>query len=290
MRFPTRGHPDIDPGELRPLLEESQDLHADSMAETGESLAEMVELGHEQRASGPADPEEGQAFAAARDRNLAGAFGGRLLVAAGAGAALSALLAGEAFADAPADIQMLQTQASIENLAVATYQTALTLDFIGGSSANPVVKAFATTTVQQHQQHAKAFNAAIVQLKGKQQTNPDPALLQVVKNAEPGLTGPLPVVALALELEEGATQTYVAFTSAFTDPNARKVTASIMGVEAQHAAVLLAVQALLSGGAPQLIALPPNAAALPAAAGSVGFPQAFYPTNQARPANEGAVS
>ena len=30
---------------------------------------------------------------------------------------------------------MLQTAASIENLAVATYDTALTLDFIGGASA-----------------------------------------------------------------------------------------------------------------------------------------------------------
>jgi hypothetical protein len=67
------------------------------------------------------------------------------------------------------------------------------------------------------------------------------------------------------------------------------VTASIMGVEAQHVAILRAVQALLAAGAPQLVALPPNAAALPAAAGSVGFPDAFYPTTDARPAMEGAV-
>jgi hypothetical protein len=63
-----------------------------------------------------------------------------------------------------------------------------------------------------------------------------------------------------------------------------------MGIEAQHAAVLLAVQALLSAGAPQLITLTPtNVASLPAAAGSVGFPNAFYSTSSAAPANQGAV-
>ena len=78
--------------------------------------------------------------------------------------------------------------------------------------------------------------------------------------------------------------------AALSDANAKKVTASIMGVEAQHASILLAVQALLAGNAPQLIALPPDAGSLPAAAGSVGFPDAFYPTQQARPATEGALS
>jgi hypothetical protein len=47
---------------------------------------------------------------------------------------------------------------------------------------------------------------------------------------------------------------------------------------------------LLAGGAPQLITLTPtNVASLPAAAGSVGFPNAFYKTNQAAPAKQGSV-
>ena len=75
----------------------------------------------------------------------------------------------------------------------------------------------------------------------------------------------------------------------FTNKNGRSVTASIMGVEAQHAAILNAVKALLAAGAADLIALPPDAAALPAAAGSVGFPDAFFQTEGARPASEGAV-
>jgi hypothetical protein len=154
-----------------------------------------------------------------------------------------------------------------------------------------VVKAFATMTMQQHQQHLDAFNGAITGLGGKAQTNPDPVLAKVVQAAVPGLTSPGPVVALALELEQGAAETYVADVAALSDANAKKLTASIMGVEAQHASVLLAVQALLSANAPQLITLAAgNVANLPAAAGSVGFPQAFFPTDQARPATEGALS
>ena len=85
---------------------------------------------------------------------------------------------------------------------------------------------------------------------GKAQTNPDPAL-QKSSAAVPGLTSPGPVVALALELEQGAAETYVADVAALSDADAKKVTASIMGVEAQHASVLLAVQALLNANAAQ---------------------------------------
>jgi hypothetical protein len=289
------GHPaadtaDVDPTAIAPLIEESQDLHADAMAATDQALAEVVELGQERRAAGGEDPDQTGAFAAANRVRLSTAFGGRLLAAAGAGTVLAGLVGSRAFAAQPTDVQILQTAASIEVLAVATYQTALTLPFIGGASANPVVSAFAKTTMSQHQQHQQAFNAAVTKLGGKAQNNPDPVLLKVVENAKPGLTSAGPVVALALELEQGAAETYVADMTALTDTNAKQTTASIMGVEAQHAAILLAVQALLNGGAPQLIALPPNTAALPSAAGSVGFPDAFYPTSQARPATEGALS
>lgn len=290
MPSETRGHDDLDVQAFASLLEESQDLHSDSMRATRQAVDEVVDIGRQERAAGGEDPDLGAAFAQANSHRVSAAFGGRMLAAAGIGTVLAGLVASQAYASSPTDIQILQTAASIEVLAVATYKTALTLPFIGGSSANPVITAFAKTTMAQHQQHETAFNAAITQLNGKTQTNPDPVLLKVVEAAKPGLTSAAPVVALALELEQGAAETYVADCSALSNANAIKTTASIMGVEAQHAAVLLAVQALIKGGAPQLIALPPNVAALPAAAGSVGFPDAFYPTNQARPATEGALS
>jgi rubrerythrin len=289
---PDDGQVDVDPRAMGSLIEESQDLHRDAMAATVPALDEMVETGLEARAHGEIDPDESRQVAARRSTLMTGAvFGGGLLAAAGITGALEALFASPAFAASGADVQILQTASSIEVLAVSTYKTALTLPFIGGASANPVVKAFATTTMQQHAQHLQAFNAAITGLGGKAQTNPDPALAQVVQKAVPGLTSAAPVVALALELEQGAAETYVADVAALSDANAKKVTASIMGVEAQHASVLLAVQALLAANAPQLITLAPgNVANLPAAAGSVGFPDAFFPTDQARPASEGALS
>jgi hypothetical protein len=280
----------IDERALEELIEQSEDLQSDAMRATREPLAELTEQGLERRAHGGEDLDETRAFQSRRNDLLRqGAFSGGVLAAAGFGAALVALSASPAWADKSMDVQMLQTAASIENLAVATYATALTLPFIGGASANPVVKAFAMKTKDQHQDHADAFNAAVTPLGGKVQKNPDPVLLTVVNNAKPMLTDAGKVVALALQLENGAAQTYVANTGAMTDANARKVPASIMGVEAQHAAILYAVQALVAGGAANLIALPPDATKLPAAAGSVGFPDSFFKTDQARSAAEGAV-
>jgi hypothetical protein len=278
----------IDDLRLRDLLDQSQDLHSDAMTTSRSSLDELVELGHEERShdSGILAPVD---EVTRRSTLLGGLPKSGVLAAAGLGTAMAALLASPAFADKAMDVQMLQTAASIENLAVATYDVALTLDFIGGASANGVVKAFVQKTKEQHQQHAQAFNAAATRLGGKAQEQPDPVLLGVVNNAKPGLTGPAQVVDLAIELEDGAAQTYVANTGAYANKNARSVAASIMGVEAQHVAILNAVKALVAGGAADLIALPPDAAKLPAAAGSIGFPNAFYPTTNARPATEGAV-
>jgi hypothetical protein len=275
---------------LGELIEQSEDLQSDAMRTTREVLPDMVEAGHERRAQGGFDPDENRQFVEDRDRLMrAGLKTAGFLTAGGLGAALMAYLAQPAFAASDADIQILQTAASIENLAVATYGVALTLPFIGGSSANGVVKAFVMKTKDQHTEHGKAFNAAVKQLGGREQTEPDPVLLTVVNNAKPTLTGPGPVVDLALALEVGAQETYVANVSALQDASAKKVTASIMGVEAQHAAILRAVKALVGAGHPELIALPPNAAALPAAAGSIGFPDTFSKTDMARPKEEGAV-
>ncbi len=279
----------IDERALAERVEESRDLHSTSLRDTRVALDEMVELSREPSARA-VDPEAGHHVAQETGRLLSkGVMGGGALAAAGFGAVLVGLMSTPAFAAQTTDVQMLQTAASIENLAIATYGVALTLPFIGGADAVPVVKTFVTTTVQQHKDHLQAFNSAITTLGGKEQKDPDPVLLGVVNKAKPGLTGPAPVVALAIQLETGAAETYVAFTSALSDVTARKVTTSIMGIEAQHAAVLLAVQALVAAGHPEYITLPPPLAMLPAAAGSIGFPDAFYKTDQARPATEGAV-
>ena len=96
---------------------------------------------------------------------------------------------------------------------------------------------------------------------------------------------------LAAILEQVATETYLNDLANFTDTKARSLVASVMGVECQHLATLRAVGALLEGGAPELLKIPLGAevAKLPAAAGSVAFPDAFEGVTKASPADEGAV-
>jgi Ferritin-like domain len=284
----------VDPRALAELLEESQDLQADSTRPTHAALDELVELRH---SSGTDDVAANHAFHEEHQRGLRASLNGATLLGAAGGMALVGVLASTAGASSSKDLQVLQTAASIENLAVATYKTALTLPYIGGAAANAVVTKFATVTMGQHAQHAVAFNSAITSLGGKPQTQPDPAFVPVVNKAVNGLAGvtaaagALGVVALALELENIAAETYVKDTTLVSSTSNKALFASIMGIEAQHVAVLLAVQALLKAGAPQLISLtePATVEALPAVAGSVGFPHAFYQTSSAAPAKQGAV-
>lgn len=286
-----------DPRDLSELLVESQDLQSDAVAEARFAGQELVARSDEVRAQeGLGDPSANRRFAEVHRLGLHKSLAGTTALGAAGGALLVGLLASPAFASSSPDIQMLQTAASLEVLAVSTYKTALTLPYIGGSSANPVVKKFAQVTMSQHEQHQAAFNALIKTLHGKPQTNPDPVYVPVVKKAVAGLAGASPsagamgVVNLALELEQVAAETYVNDMGSLKHTKAKQVTASIMGVEAQHAATLMAVRALLAANQPQDIALSPTTvASLPAAAGSVGFPHSFYPTNQAAPAKQGAV-
>lgn len=263
----------IDERRFHELLEESDDLQSDAMRTAREGLHDYVEVAREAR------------YVAERERS---AWRPGMLVAGVAGVAALAA-ASPAYADSATDVMTLQTAAGLENLAVGTYKTALTLPFIGGSSANGVVKAFATKTMAQHAEHAAAFNAAATKLGGKAQTNPDPKYAPVVAKAVPTIKGPGDVVALAITLEDVAAQTYVKDVGLVSTPELRQLFSSVAGVESQHRAILLAVQALLKANAANLIALPPDATKLPAAAGNVGFPDSFYATKMAAPVDEGAV-
>ena len=218
----------VDDTRLRDLLEQSQDIHSDAMRVSRSELDELVELGHDDRRNGDV-ADAPVPMPQRRDALLGGLPKTGVLAGAGLGTAMVALIASPAFADKTMDVQMLQTAASIENLAVAAYTTALTLDFIGGGSANGVVKAFVETTKMQHEEHAKAFNAAATRLGGKAQNEPDPVLLDVVNGAVPSLTDAAKVVDLALELENGAAATYVANVGEFTNKNGRSVTAQHHG-------------------------------------------------------------
>lgn len=281
----------LDIGEFQLLMEESQDLQVDAMRGMREPLDSIVEAGLERRATREYAELKRENADTNRRRLLAGlgALGAAGLVGAGASRAAAA---------EDADIMALQTAASLENLAVLTYKTALTLPYLkGNSAALKTLGAFATMTMGQHADHAKAFNARAVELGGKAQKKTNPKYTPVVMDAIPKLKkgGPADVVALAITLEDVATSTYVQNIQDVTDPKIRLLFGTVAGVESQHLATLYAVQALLKGGALELITVKVtggavNAAKLPAAAGSVGIPETFKKTDLASPADEGAVA
>lgn len=284
----------IDDRSLNELIVESQDLQVDALRDIKATLPELAEIREERRTLGVNVDEINRYNANRRSvlRNM-GIGGGGLaakgLIGGGFGALLAGLFATPANADEALDIQILQTASSLEVLAVATYGAALTLNFI--KSGNPVVIKFAQTTMMQHDEHRKAFQSQTKALGGKEQTAPNAKFKPIVDSAVPTLKAPLDVVNLAETLETVATQTYLMNTTLLEDVASKKVMASVMGVETQHAAVLRAVKALLAGGAPELIKIPigADAAKLPAAAGSVAFPEAFEPVTAAAGPDTGAV-
>ncbi|MEW2518852.1 ferritin-like domain-containing protein [Actinacidiphila alni] len=258
----------IDTRLLEELTEQSQDLNSDALRITESALSDF---------------REGTPPVSSRRWWHRG---GSVAAVAGAAALLHTSRAAAATASAD-DIMALQTAASIENLAISVYQTAAGLPFI--KDGNKTVAAFIAKTTTQHQAHAKAFNSAATQAGGKAQTQPDAKYAAVVKQTLPSIKTPADVVKLAITLEDVAAQTYTKNVSQVSNGDLRKLFASVAPVEAQHRATLLAVQALLAGNMGDLIAIPTDVAKLPAAAGSVGFPDAFYPTKNASPITEGAV-
>jgi hypothetical protein len=296
----------LDEQRLSELLEQSQDLHADSMRGQRALLPDLADAAAE-HGSDALDPaqvaqfdEQRRQFATRVDTETtsdAGTGDGPgwvrpALFGGGLGAALVGLLAAPAAAQGKAaakdlDVACLQTASGLEILAVATYKAALALPFIAQGS--PVVVKFAQTTMMQHDEHRNAFQAQTKALGGKKQTQPNAKNLAVVQAATPNLKEPIDVVKLAMTLEAVATNTYLYNMNLLSDPKTASLFGSVQGVECQHLATLRAVAALLEGGAPQLIAIPVDASALPAAAGSVAFPDALAPTTFASDPSEGAL-
>jgi hypothetical protein len=279
----------VDERALDELIEESQDLHSDAMNVARTTLPDIADMTADRRRAGiTVDRAAIRDFEADRHtlvRRLALAAGGVFGVGV-----VSSMFAGQASAaDGDIDVMQLQTAVSLELLAVATYGAALTLPFI--ADGNPVIVKFAQTTMEQHDEHRQAFSAQTVALGGTDQTTTNPKYTPVVEAAKPTLLAPIDVVKLAMTLEQVATETYLADLNRYTDVTSRVLMASVMGVECQHLATLRAVGALLEGGVPELIAIPLGAdiAKLPAAAGSVAFPDAFEGVTMASPPEEGAV-
>lgn len=284
----------IDDRRMVDLLVESQDLQADALRDARRVLPDLKDTAAERRLI-PVDQDRIRHINEDRRRMLrngglgVGALAARGLIGSAFGSAVLGIVARPIAAqtEADVDIQVFQTASSLEILAIATYEAALGLPFI--ANGNAVVKQFAMTTRDQHDEHRVAFQNQTDELGGEQQTEPNPKYGPLVEEAKPMLTDPGKVVDLAMMLEEAATDTYLANLTILTDGEQRKLMGSVMGVESQHLATLRAVAALL-GSAPEAIVLPPPLADLPEAAGSAAFPEPFESPDMASPPEEGAVA
>ena len=184
------------------------------------------------------------------------------------------------------DVQIFQTAASLENLAVATYASTLELP---GIQEHATIAQFIEATMGHHAEHGAAFNAQAEALGGVRQDAPNPRYAQVVEDAKPTLIDAGGVVRLAAMLEEVATDTYLGNVTMLGEPAARVLMASVMGVEAQHLAMLRTINTLLASALPDLVSMPTVVDRLPASIGSVAFPEPFEAPNLASPPAEGAA-
>jgi hypothetical protein len=189
--------------------------------------------------------------------------------------------------EAPLDVQVLQTAAALENLAVVSYTTAETTPFVAAGSAS--LRALISRNKAHHTAHAQAFNQAVVKAGGAQQHAPDARYAESVARMLAGIKDPSSLASLLNEVEGIIAQTCTRYASLAAGGSLRSLFVNVASVEAQHSAELLIVRTLLDGGHGQPGASAAAARAIPAAAGTAGIPQAVYPTAGASAINEGVV-
>ncbi len=189
---------------------------------------------------------------------------------------------------ASGDVPALRTATSLVVLAQSTYRSLAGLPAGGGARANAVVRDLISAAVIALGDARTALTSATTGAGGRPQTDPDPAYGPVVAQALPTVRTPADVVALALTLEDVLAQTLVADAAALSTPALRATALRVASAAAGRKASLLLVNSLLSSGRSDLVVAPPDLAALPAAVGTIGFPDTRFPTGKASPPEEGS--
>ena len=137
------------------------------------------------------------------------------------------------------DATIARTAASLENLAVTVYQTAI--DNASKLGISAAVGSVAELFQDHHRAHAAAFNAAATASGGKAYTEANPVALAEFKATIDALKNELDVLKFARDLEAIAAQTYQAVTPSLSTTALRRSTMAIGGVEARHVALLATV-------------------------------------------------
>jgi len=138
------------------------------------------------------------------------------------------------------DFAIAASAASLENLAVGTYQAGLDAATAGKlGTVPPSVATFAATAKAQHADHAAAWNSILTNAGKKPVTGVDLTVKNsVVDPAFAQVSDVTGLAKLALGLENVAAATYLNDIGVMENNNALKIAASIQPVEMQHAAIL----------------------------------------------------
>ena len=142
-----------------------------------------------------------------------------------------------AMAGASSDVVLLRTASSLEELAVAAYQTAIDSGLVTTPAVGDAAKLFQA----QHREHSALFQAATKTAGGQPFTMPNPVVLQMLQPTIAALKDQAGVLKLAYDLETAAAQTYQSAVGLVSDAKLNVALMSVGGVEARHAAVLASV-------------------------------------------------
>jgi hypothetical protein len=154
------------------------------------------------------------------------------------------------------DLALARTAASLEQLAVETYQTGID----SGLVTTMAIADAAVLFQSHHQEHLDALNGAIRDAGGEEVTEPNEAVYEaMIKPAVEAASAEADIVKIAFDLENAAAQTYVFAGGTLTVPALRSTIMTIGGIEARHAAVLQ----VAAQGAPPLEVFPDERAFYP---------------------------
>jgi hypothetical protein len=139
------------------------------------------------------------------------------------------------------DLAIAALAASLENLAVQTYQAGLDAAGAGKlGTVPPAVANFVMTVQKQHKDHAAAWNAILTGAGEQAVTGVDKTVQDAV--VTPGfakVTNVVQLATFAIGLEDAAAATYLnGIQNAIEDPGGIMVAATIQPVEMQHSAIL----------------------------------------------------
>ena len=248
MRRRNRKQPiAISEAELVAMTSDLEDAHHESLPSMRDSLTEWSESDDDIRTG----ITRLVSTASSRRAFLLGGgavLGGVALVGSGMGSGLAAAATRTGAMGAPAaqsaqklsgDLAVVALAASLENLAVATYQAGIDAATKGSLGAvPPAVVTFAQTAQSQHKDHAAAWNGVLTGAGKKSVSGVDLTVKKSVDKAFAGVKDVPGLAKLALDLESVAAATYIAAIDVVKSPAGIKTAATIQPVELQHAAIL----------------------------------------------------